>query len=48
MTPAAPRLRSPGMCYTASVALAARYGLTDELSSRVAGIDDLTTAVASG
>jgi uncharacterized protein (DUF302 family) len=36
------------LSYTAPIALAARYGLTDELSSRLAGIDDLTTAVASG
>lgn len=32
--------------YTAPAALAARYGLNDELAGRLAGIDDLTSAAA--
>jgi len=35
------------LSYTAPAALAARYGLSDELASRLAGIDDLTTAVVA-
>ena len=34
--------------YTAPGALAARYGLPDELASRLAGIDALTDAVIGG
>ena len=34
--------------YTAPRALAARYGLSDELSSRLAGIDAITDAVVAG
>jgi uncharacterized protein (DUF302 family) len=34
------------LSYTAPAALAARYGLSDELASRLAGIDDLTSAAA--
>jgi len=33
------------VCYTAPAALAARYGLSDELAGRLAGIDALTDAV---
>jgi uncharacterized protein (DUF302 family) len=33
--------------YTAPAALAARYGLSDELAARLAGIDDLTTALVN-
>jgi uncharacterized protein (DUF302 family) len=36
------------LSYTAPAALAARYGLTDELSSRLAGIDVVTDAVING
>ena len=34
--------------YTAPSALAARYGLADELAARLAGIDALTDAIVSG
>jgi uncharacterized protein (DUF302 family) len=34
--------------YTAPSELAARYGLSDELSARLAGIDGLTDALVSG
>jgi uncharacterized protein (DUF302 family) len=34
--------------YTAPTELAARYGLSDELSARLAGIDGLTDAVIEG
>jgi uncharacterized protein (DUF302 family) len=34
--------------YTAPAELAARYGLSDELSARLAGIDGLTDAVVEG
>jgi uncharacterized protein (DUF302 family) len=33
------------LCYTAPAALAARYGLSDELAARLAGIDAITDAV---
>ena len=36
------------LSYTAPAALASRYGLSDPLASRLAGIDDLTSAVATG
>ena len=36
------------LSYTAPAALAARYGLGDELSSRLAGIDALTSALVAG
>jgi uncharacterized protein (DUF302 family) len=36
------------LSYTAPAALAARYGLSDELSSRLAGIDAITSAVIEG
>jgi hypothetical protein len=35
------------LSYTAPSELAARYGLSDELSSRLAGIDVLTDAVSA-
>lgn len=34
------------MSYTSPATLAKRYGLSDELASRLAGIDDLTNAAA--
>ena len=34
--------------YTAPSELAARYGLSDELAARLAGIDGLTDALVSG
>jgi uncharacterized protein (DUF302 family) len=36
------------LCYTAPGALAARYGLNDELAGRLAGIDAITDAVIAG
>jgi uncharacterized protein (DUF302 family) len=36
------------LSYTAPRALAARYGLSDELAARLAGIDALTDAVVHG
>jgi uncharacterized protein (DUF302 family) len=36
------------LSYTAPAALAARYGLSEELASRLAGIDALTSAVVTG
>jgi uncharacterized protein (DUF302 family) len=36
------------LAYTAPAALAARYGFSDELAARLAGIDAITDAVASG
>ncbi len=36
------------LSYTAPAALAARYGLPDELGSRLAGIDMVTDAVING
>jgi uncharacterized protein (DUF302 family) len=36
------------LTYTAPAALAARYGLSDELAARLAGIDALTDAVVDG
>ncbi len=33
--------------YTAPAALAARYGLSDELAARLAGIDPITDAAVS-
>jgi uncharacterized protein (DUF302 family) len=35
------------LTYTAPAALAARYGFSDELAARLAGIDAITDAVAS-
>lgn len=36
------------LTYTAPAALAARYGLSDELAARLAGIDAVTDAVSDG
>jgi uncharacterized protein (DUF302 family) len=36
------------VCYTAPAALASRYGLSDELAGRLAGINGLTDAVIGG
>jgi uncharacterized protein (DUF302 family) len=36
------------LTYTAPTALAARYGFSDELAARLAGIDAITDAAASG
>jgi uncharacterized protein (DUF302 family) len=36
------------LCYTAPAALAARYGLNDELAGRLAGIDVITDAMVAG
>jgi uncharacterized protein (DUF302 family) len=36
------------LSYTAPAALAARYGLSDELAARLAGIDALTSAAIDG
>jgi len=36
------------VCYTAPAELAARYGLSEELAGRLAGIDPLTDALVAG
>jgi uncharacterized protein (DUF302 family) len=36
------------VCYTAPAALAARYGLSDELAARLAGIEPITDALVGG
>jgi len=36
------------LTYTAPAALAARYGLSEELAARLAGIDGLTDGVIDG
>jgi uncharacterized protein (DUF302 family) len=36
------------VCYTAPAALAARYGLSDELAARLAGVEPVTDALVSG
>jgi len=36
------------LSYTAPAALASRYGLSEVLAARLAGIDDLTSAVVAG
>jgi hypothetical protein len=38
----------PVVSYTAPSALAARYGLADELAARLAGIDAVTDAIVDG